>query len=189
MSPVNPSILSEFARKVFTKKKSDDGTVEVPEGFEKCPDCGDIKTFNRDHPGFHCETCGGCGYVDWVENILGPKEKHEPGIFGGSHTHHMHSHIGNITGSVITTVGAGESGYYTTAPMISEIKAGPGINISEGAHSHICGVGGMASAVSEPTISVDIQSIKKELMTELEEHISNEVSKRVAQELLRRGIK
>jgi len=215
MAPKCPSVLDEirpiersvdairrnFARLKGKKKKINTGNI--PEGFEKCPDCGDIDEFSKDHPGFRCNTCGGRGYVDWVENILGPKPKNEFDIDSSCSSHI--SHVGNISGSTVITASGGGSGSGVSSvgnhnhsflnsiisePTISEIKAGKGIKIEEIGHSHqMCGSGGMAVAMSTPTISVDIQSIKQELMSELEEQITNEVNRRLAAELLRRGIK
>jgi len=214
MAPKCPSVLDEmrpikrsvdairrnFAR-LRNEKKSNVDEIRIPDGYEPCPDCGDKDDYTKDHPGFYCKTCGGRGYVDWVENILGPKPKHEHDIDSSGSTNI--SHVGNVCGSVVSAVGTGGGGavghhthmhsigssYIDPAPVITEIRSGKGIKIEHTGHSHSCGSMGMAVSQSEPTISVDLELIKKELMPQIEEQITNEVNRRLAAELLRRGIK
>jgi len=178
--------------------------VKPPEGYEVCPECKGFPHGTDTTSFTSCTFCKGKGFVDWVEAILGVKE--EAPLSAGAHNHNMHVHVGagggagGGAGSVgITMVGggggvSGQMGHTSIGPgpNVVSIQGGPGVSITH-SHSHVSssqsGMCMSASSIDEPTIGIDIPYIKEELKDWIEEHIKNEVSKRVQDELMRRGVK
>ena len=144
-----------------------------------------------------CPKCGGAGVVDWIEQIVGVHTNKYKSVeakrvaddaggggilsslggggTGAAYSHHSHQHMNS------GTIGLG--------PSISSIQGGPGVIVSNSQHHVSSSQSGYCSTVDNPSIEIDIPFIKEELKDWIEEHIKNEVSKRVHDELIRRGVK
>jgi len=184
--------MSRIIERAFKSNKRK--AIIPPENYELCPKCEGFpngKTFDTTSY-ICCEHCNGKGYVDWIEFILGKKKENAP--MAGAHNHHQHLHIqGGGAGVGVSMVGAGGGGCRSagmTSHSMGGIVGGPGVTVKN-THSNInSSQSGMCTiSVADPTIEIDIKYIKEELKDWIEEHIKNEVSRRVGDELMRRGVK